>query len=44
MNAFLDSKNNLNRFADEVDKVGKEINYGIKEYEKTKKYTSELLD
>jgi SNF2 family DNA or RNA helicase len=44
MNAFLDSKNNLKRFASEIDKVGSEINKGIKEYEQTKKYTSELLD
>jgi SNF2 family DNA or RNA helicase len=44
MHAFLDSKNNLNKFTNEIDKVSKEINNGIKEYEKTKKYTSELLD
>ncbi len=44
MHAFLDSKNNLTRFASEVGKVGAEINKGIKEYEQTKKYTSELLD
>jgi SNF2 family DNA or RNA helicase len=44
MHAFLDSKNNLTRFATEIDKVGYEINQGIKEYEKTKKYTTELLD
>jgi SNF2 family DNA or RNA helicase len=44
MHAFLDSKNNLSRFASEVNKVGSEINKGIKEYEQTKKYTSELLD
>ena len=44
MNAFLDSKNNLNRFANEIEKVGEEINKGIKDYERTKKYTSELLD
>lgn len=44
MHAFLDSKNNLSRFASEIDKVGNEINKGIKDYEQTKKYTSELLD
>ncbi len=44
MHAFIDSKNNLSRFAIEVDKVESEINRGIKDYEKTKKYTSELLD
>jgi len=44
MHAFIDSKNNLSRFAIEVDKVENEINKGIKDYEKTKKYTSELLD
>lgn len=44
MNAFLDSKNNLSRFATEISKLGNEVNKGIKEYERTKKYTSELLD
>jgi SNF2 family DNA or RNA helicase len=44
MNAFLDSKNNLNKFASEIKKVENEINKGIKDYEQTKKYTSELLD
>ncbi len=44
MNAFINSKNNLSRFAIEVDKVETEINKGINDYEKTKKYTSELLD
>ncbi|MCX6741667.1 MAG: SNF2-related protein [Candidatus Pacearchaeota archaeon] len=44
MNAFLDSKNNLSRFAREIGKVGNEINQGIKNYEQTKEYTSELLD
>ncbi len=44
MHAFLESKNNLGRFASEVGKVGNEITRGIKEYEQTKKYTSELLD
>lgn len=44
MNAFLDSKNNLRRFSDEIEKVNNEINKGIKDYEQTKKYTSELLD
>ncbi len=44
MNAFINSKNNLSRFAIEVDKVETEISRGIKDYEKTKKYTSELLD
>ena len=44
MNAFLDSKNNLRKFADEMEKVNSEINKGIKDYEQTKKYTSELLD
>lgn len=44
MHAFIDSKNNLSRFAIEVDKVENEISRGIKDYEKTKKYTSELLD
>jgi SNF2 family DNA or RNA helicase len=44
MQAFLESKNNLSRFASEVDKVGEEIKEGISDYEKTKKYTSEILD
>jgi len=44
MHAFLDSKNNLSRFSTEITKVGHEINKGIKEYEQTKKYTSQLLD
>lgn len=44
MNTFLDSKNNLKRFASEIDKMSNEINKGIKEYGQTKKYTSELLD
>lgn len=44
MRAFLDSRNNLGRFSSEIDKVGKNINQGIKEYEQTKKYTSKLLD
>jgi SNF2 family DNA or RNA helicase len=44
MHAFLDSKNNLSRFANEIDKVGNEINKGIKEYEQTKKRTSELFN
>jgi hypothetical protein len=44
MKAFLDSKNNLKRFANEIDDVSKEINMGIFEYGQTKRYTSELLD
>ena len=44
MHAYIDSRNNLSRFATEVEKVSLEIGQGIKDYEKTKKYTSELLD
>jgi len=44
MHAFLDSKNNLHKFASEIGKVESEISKGIKEYEQTKKYTSQLLD
>ena len=44
MNAFLDSKNNLSKFADKINNVSDEINKGIKSYERTKKYTSELID
>jgi len=44
MHAFLDSRNNLGRFATEIGKVENEITKGIKDYEQTKKRTSELLD
>jgi len=44
MNAFLDSKNNLSTFSKEVKELDKEINKGIKQYEETKKYNSDLLD
>ena len=44
MHALLESKDNLTRFAGEVGKVENEVSKGIKEYEQTKKYTSELLD
>jgi SNF2 family DNA or RNA helicase len=44
MHAFLDSRNNLSRFSDEIGKVESEITKGIKEYEQTKKRTSELFD
>ncbi len=44
MNAFLDSKNNLQRFSVNIEKVGNEINKGINEYNNTKKYTSQLLN
>jgi len=44
MNAFLDSKNNLSRFSNEIEKVGYEIKNGIKGYAETKNYTTELLD
>lgn len=44
MHAFLDSRNNLNRFSTEINKVETEINMGIKDYEQTKKRTTELFD
>ncbi len=44
MSAFLDSKNNLYRFAGDIGKVGNEINKGIEEYTLTKKYTTQLLN
>lgn len=44
MNAFLDSKNNLSRFAEDVNNIGRVIQKGIDDYSKTKKGTSELFD
>ena len=44
MTAFINSKNNLNRFSNEIDKISREISKGIKEYDQTKKHTSQLLD
>jgi len=44
MNCFIDSKNNLDIFAAEVDKIGEMIEKGIKEYEENKKDNKKLLD
>jgi len=44
MNAFIDSKDNLDKFAGEVSKIGSEIEKGISEYDITKKVNSDLLD
>ncbi|PIN93823.1 hypothetical protein COU54_01510 [Candidatus Pacearchaeota archaeon CG10_big_fil_rev_8_21_14_0_10_31_24] len=43
MDAFIDSKNNLDIFAKEVDEIHKVIQKGIDEYNKAKKQTSEIL-
>ena len=44
MHAFLDSKNNLDTFVGTVNKIGDTIAKGMKEYDNTKKYTSEFLN
>ena len=44
LTAFLDSKNNLDLFAQGVDEISKLIQEGIEEYEDSKDASSELLD
>ena len=44
MNAFIDSKGNLNIFSKEVKEIEKIINEGMKSYEDSKKATSDFLD
>jgi superfamily II DNA/RNA helicase len=44
MNAFIDSKNNLERFASDIEKIGDLIQKGIDDYQKTKEKNAELLD
>lgn len=44
MNAFLDSKNNLDRFAADVDKIGEMIDKGIEEYYAAQASTRKVLD
>ncbi len=44
LTVFLDSKNNLDLFAQGVEKISKMIQEGIEEYEDSKESTSELLD
>lgn len=44
MNSFIESKNNLAVFSQDIDKIAEQIEQGIKEYEKAKEKTSEVLD
>ncbi len=44
MQAFIDSKNNLDIFAQDVDKINNMIQRGIKQYNNAKISTSKLLD
>jgi len=44
MNAFIDSKNNLNRFSKEVKKIEDLIQKGMEVYEESKEASSKLLD
>lgn len=44
MNAFIESKNNLDIFAADVENIGKMVQKGIDEYTKTKENNSKLLD
>jgi SNF2 family DNA or RNA helicase len=44
MNSFIDSKNNLEIFSSEIDKIGEKILEGIREYSQAKKTTREVLD
>lgn len=44
MDSFIDSKNNLDVFAQEVEKISEYINSGIKKYQESKSSTSELMD
>jgi SNF2 family DNA or RNA helicase len=44
MNAFIDSKNNLSRFAKDVKKISDLIEKGFNEYQESKEYSSKLLD
>lgn len=44
MNCFIDSKNNLEIFASEINKIGEMVEKGIKEYEKNKIENKRLLD
>ncbi|MEI6849925.1 MAG: SNF2-related protein [archaeon] len=44
MNSFIDSKNNLDVFAKDVDKLGDMVLKGMEEYSKAKENTSEVLD
>jgi len=44
MNSFIDSKNNLEVFAKDVDKIGDMVIEGIEEYSKAKVNASEVFD
>jgi len=44
MNAFIDSKNNLAKFAEDVDNIGKILQKGISDYSRNKEANSRLLD
>ncbi|MDP1729135.1 MAG: SNF2-related protein, partial [archaeon] len=44
MNAFIDSKNNLNRFSREIKKIEDLIQKGIENYGESKEASSKLLD
>lgn len=44
LNAFIDSKNNLDLFASGIKEIEKVIGVGMKEYEESKEASSELLD
>lgn len=44
MEAFIDSKNNLNKFANGIQDIAKQIEEGLKEYEEDKKLNQDFLD
>lgn len=44
LNSFIDSKDNLNKFARDVKDINKMIQEGIDKYDESKESTSELLD
>ncbi|MBM3232729.1 DEAD/DEAH box helicase [Candidatus Pacearchaeota archaeon] len=44
MNAFIDSKNNLDIFASEVEKIAEMLEKGMEDYKKAKTATMEVLD
>jgi len=44
MNSFIDSKNNLDMFSSEVNKIGQIIDEGIEAYKAEGDYNMELLD
>ena len=44
MDSFIDSKNNLDIFAQDVKDISKMIQKGIDDYNESKKSTTEALD